>query len=157
MPFNLSARLRWFDTLPDTDRATMLARILKAHLLALWVALGPLPASADDLSDFAAAVERAAAQYHFALRTLETSGRDETAAEVRLFRQEWQHLADRLDHKRPAEFEGDDFYARTITEVDMALVAAMIVIDIGSREAARSALQPIGDTLIKLRERAERR
>ena len=129
----------------------------KTVLLAVWLALGTLPAAADDLSDFAAAVERAAAQYHFALRTLETAGRDETAGEVRLFRQEWQALADRVDRKRPAEFEGDDFYARTVTEIDMALVAAMIVIDIGSREAAREALAPIGDTLAKLRERSERR
>jgi hypothetical protein len=91
------------------------------------------------------------------LRTLETAGREQTAGEVRLFRQEWQGLADRLDRARPAEFDGDDFYARTVTEVDMQLVAALIVIDIGSRDAAREALAPIGATLAELRERTERR
>ena len=136
----------------------MLARLrIFGRTILLALALGAWPAAADDLGEFAAAVERAAAQYHFALRTLESAGREQTAAEVRLFRQEWQSLIDRLDQKRPAEFEGDDFFAATMTQVDMSLVAAMIVIDIGSREAAREALTPIGATLTKLRERAERR
>jgi hypothetical protein len=125
-------------------------------LLALVFAFAARPACADDLSDFAAALERAAAQYHFALRALETRGREETAAEVRLFRQEWQRLIERVDQKSPAEFEGDDFYAVSLTEVDARLVAALIVIDIGSRDAAREALKPIGETLARLRERAGR-
>ena len=136
----------------------MLARVrLFGRTILLALALGASPAAADNLGDFAAAVERAAAQYHFALRTLETSGREQTAAEVGLLRQEWQGLIDRLDNHRPAEFDGDDFYASIMTEVDMRLVTAMIVIDIGSREAAREALAPIGATLARLRERAERR
>jgi hypothetical protein len=136
----------------------MLARVrVFGRTILLALALGAWPVAADDLGDFAAAVERAAAQYHFTLRTLESSGREQTAAEVRLLRQEWQGLIERLDNKRPAEFEGDDFYASVMTEVDMRLVTTMIVIDIGSREAAREALTPIGATLAKLRERAERR
>jgi hypothetical protein len=39
-----------------------------------------------------------------------------------------------------------------MTQVDAQLVGIMI--DIGSREAARAALAPIGETLAKLRERA---
>ena len=42
-------------------------------------------------------------------------------------------------------------------QIDMAIVAALIVIDIGSREAARAALAPIGERLAKLRERVEQR
>ena len=38
-------------------------------------------------------------------------------------------------------------------QIDMAIVGALIVIDIGSREAARAALTPIGERLAKLRER----
>lgn len=129
--------------------------LLRTILLVLAVTAPPV--AATELQDFAAALDCAAAQYHFALRTLETSSREQTAAEVRLFRQEWQGLIDRLDHKRPAEFDGDDFYAVTLTDIDMRLVAALIVIDIGSREAAREALAPIGETLTRLRERLERR
>lgn len=127
------------------------------RIMLLALAVCAQPAAADGLGEFAAALERAAAQYHFALRALETSGREETAAEVRLFRREWQGLIDRLENNRPAEFEGDDFYAITLTEIDARVVGALIVIDIGSREAAREALAPIGETLARLRERTENR
>jgi hypothetical protein len=42
-------------------------------------------------------------------------------------------------------------------QIDMAVIGALIVIDIGSREAARAALAPIGERLVQLRERVERR
>ena len=42
-------------------------------------------------------------------------------------------------------------------QIDMAIIGALIVIDIGSREAARAALTPIGERLAKLRERVEKR
>jgi hypothetical protein len=126
-------------------------------LLALILAAAPLPAVAGDLEEFAVAVERAELQYRIALRTLESSGRDETSAEVALFREAWHKIIERLDNHRPAEFEGDESYAATMTQIDAALVGVMIVIDIGSREGARAALAPIGETLAKLRERADRR
>ncbi len=40
-------------------------------------------------------------------------------------------------------------------QVDARIVGALIVIDIGSREAARDALAPIADTLSRLRTRSE--
>jgi hypothetical protein len=92
-------------------------------------------------------------QYRIALRTLESAGRDETAAEVRLFREALQDAISRLDEQRLPKSESDDFYAGTMLQIDMAIVGALIVIDIGSREAARAALAPIGERLAKLRER----
>ena len=136
---------------------TAMFTALRTILLALIVVAAPLPASADDLEEFAVAVERAELQYRIALRTLETAGRDETTAEVALFRQAWQEVIARLDNHRPAQFEGDDSYAATMMEVDTALVGAMIVIGISSREGARAALAPIGEKLAKLRDRVERR
>ena len=126
---------------------------IPALLLAFAVALATPRAAASEFKDFGAAVDRADAQYRIALRTLETAGREQTAAEVRMFRQTWQDIIDRYETSRPAEFEGDDFNAATFTEIDVRLVGALIVIDIGSREAAREALKPIGDTLAQLRER----
>src|SRR5262245_58478692 len=99
-------------------------------LLALIVATAPLPAAAGALEEFSKAVERAESQYRIALRTLESSGRDETATEVRLFREAWQEVIARLDNNRPAEFEGDESYTATMMQVDTALVGALIVIDI---------------------------
>ena len=44
-----------------------------------------------------------------------------------------------------------------LIQVDVGLIGALIVIDIGNREAARGALAPIGDTLARLRARAFQR
>jgi len=126
-------------------------------LLAAILAASPVVSGADDLTDFSAAVGRAELQYRVALRTLEASGRDETAAEVRLFREALQDAIARLDEHRPPQSESDDSYAGTMLQIDMAIVGALIVIDIGSREAARAALAPIGERLAKLRGRMEPR
>jgi hypothetical protein len=130
-------------------------RAARTIVLVLILSVAPLAAGADDLEDFADAVERAELQYRLALRTLESSGRQQTAAEVRLFREALQDVIARLDNNRPAQFEGDSSYAAAMMQLDMAIVGALIVIDIGSREAARAALEPIGEKLAKLRERME--
>jgi hypothetical protein len=130
---------------------------VRTLLLALILAAAPLVAGADDLKDLADAVERAELQYRIALRTLDSSGREQTAAEVRLFRDTLQDAISRLDEQRPPKSESDDSYAGTMLQIDMAIVGALIVIDIGSREAARAALTPIGERLAKLRERVDPR
>jgi hypothetical protein len=126
-------------------------------LLAMILAASPVVAGADDLTDFTAAVERAELQYRVALRTLESACRDETAAEVRLFREALQDAISRLKEHRPPKSESDDSYAGTMLQIDLAIVGVLIVIDIGSREAARAALTPIGERLAKLRERVDPR
>ena len=126
-------------------------------LLALILATTPLAAAADDLKDLADVGERAELQYRIALRTLETSGREQTAAEVRLLREAWQEAIAQLDRNLPPQPEGEEPYAGSMMQIDMAVVGALIVIDFGSREAARAALTPIGDSLAKLRDRVERR
>lgn len=130
---------------------------IRTILLALIFAACPVAAFADDLKDFADAVEQAELQYRIALRTLESSGREQTAAEVRLFRDTLQEAITRLDKHPLPKSDGDDSYAASMLQIDMAIIGALIVIDIGSREAARAALAPIGERLTKLRERMERR
>ena len=130
---------------------------IPAVLLALFLAATALPAGADDLKDFAEAVEHAELQYRIALRTLESSGREQTAAEVRLFRDALQEAVARLDKHPPPKSDGDESYAASMMQIDMAVIGALIVIDIGSREAARAALSPIGERLTQLRERVEKR
>jgi hypothetical protein len=134
----------------------MMVRV-RTILTALAVALAAAPATANDAGEFAAAIERVAAQYHFTLQALETSGREQTAAEVRLLRQEWQSLVERYAATHQSEFEDSEPLTTTFTVIDTSLVGALIVIDIGSRDAAREALKPVGDTLARLRERTERR
>jgi hypothetical protein len=131
--------------------------VIRSILLALLLAAAPLPALADDLAEFADAVEHAELQYRIALRTLESSGREQTAAEVRLFRDALQEAIAQLDKHPPPKPDGDESYAASMLQIDMAIIGALIVIDIGSREAARAALTPIGERLAKLRERVEKR
>jgi hypothetical protein len=124
-----------------------------AAIFALWVML-TAGAEADDLADFHSAVEHAASQYRAAVQTLETRGREETTAAVHRFRQAWQLVIDRFEKNPPAALGGDEQYAATFMQVDMRIVGALLVIDIGSREATRDALAPIEQTLAQLSARS---
>jgi len=118
-----------------------------AALILQWL-IGP--AAANERGDFDTALRNANAQYQVALETLETRGREETSAEVARFRQAFQAVIKRFDANHTL-LAGDEDYADLFMQVDASLVGAMIVIDIGSRDAARAALAPIADTLSKLK------
>jgi len=94
-----------------------------------------------------AALKAATAQYQVARKTLQTSGREETAAEVARFRAAFQRVVELVDANRVA-FPGED--SGLVMQVDAQIVGAIIVIGIGSREAARDALAPIEHTLSEL-------
>ena len=111
-------------------------------------------ARADDLADFHAAIEQALDQHHFALATLETSSQERTAAEVSRLREIWQTIAERFGARRPAEFANDDDYSGMFMQIDVRLVGVLLVIDLGNRDAARSALAPVADTLADLAARS---
>jgi len=123
-----------------------------AVLLLQWPALA---AAADELADFHAAVAQASAQYRLAMTTLDTRGREETSAAVQRFRETWQVVIDRHASNRPAATADNDDYDGMFMQVDARIVGALIVIDIGSREAARDALAPIAETLSRLRAPSE--
>jgi hypothetical protein len=127
----------------------MWSAALLAALILQWP-LMPMPAGADERGDFRAAVDAAASQYRAAMNTLEISGREQTAAEVRRFRESWQAIVDRYGAHPPVASSPEDDYAGLFMQIDARIVGALIVIDIGSREAARDALTPIGDTLSAL-------
>jgi hypothetical protein len=88
------------------------------------------------------------------MQTLETGGREQTEAEVSAFREVWGDIIERFGKDRPSAFADDDTYASTLLDIDVRLLGALLVINIGSREAAREALKPIGETLARLQERA---
>ncbi len=122
-------------------------RAMLAAVLVLWFAL---PARGDELADFQEAVALASAQYRVAMTTLETRGREETSTAVQRFRQAWQIVIDRRGSSTPAAFADAEQYAGLFMQVDARIVGALIVIDIGSRDAARDALAPIAETLSQL-------
>jgi hypothetical protein len=127
--------------------------VLVAALLAQW----PIAAAgADERSDLAAAFKLASAQYQIALGTLETRGREETAAEVHRLREAFQAVIQQVDTNRTA-LGLDPDYDGMLMQLDVSMVGVMLVIDFGSREAARDALAPIGHSLTELEARAVRR
>ncbi|MGH6768698.1 MAG: hypothetical protein ACRECO_06705 [Xanthobacteraceae bacterium] len=124
---------------------------------ALWLAmvtallLTDPGAAADARAALADATERASAQYRIVMRALETQGREQTAAEVRVFRERWGEIIARFGKDAAA---GNERLASALMDVEMRLVGALIVIDIGSREAAREALIPVGEALGRIRTQA---
>jgi hypothetical protein len=124
-------------------------------LAAAALLLTASPAGADERADFQAAFKLADAQYQLALKALETSGREETSAEVSRLRDTFQAVIEQFDAHRAA-LGNDDEYAGMLMQLDARIVGVLLVIDFGSREAARAALTPIGQTLSELAARADR-
>ena len=74
-------------------------------------------------------------------------------AAVQRFRESWQVVIDRFGANRPAAFADHEQYPAIFMLVDARIVGALIVIDIGSRDAARDALAPVAETLAQLNAR----
>ena len=124
--------------------------ILITALLVQW----PISAAgADERAGLEAAFKLASVQYQIALKTLETRGREETSAEVGRLRETFQAVIQQFDANRAA-LGLDQDYAGMLMQLDVSIVGVMLVIDFGSREAARDALTPIGESLAELGARA---
>jgi hypothetical protein len=124
--------------------------VLVTALLAQW----PVGAAgADEHSELEATFKLASAQYQIALKTLETRSREETAAEVYRLREALQTVIQKFNANRAA-LGLDPDYDGMLLQLDVSMVGVMLVIDFGSREAARDALTPIGQRLAELQARA---
>jgi hypothetical protein len=126
------------------------AALVAAALMLPW---SPFAAGADEHADLQAAFRLATAQYQIALKTLETRGREETAAEVSRLREAFQAVIQQFNANRAA-LGGDQDYAGALMQLDVSIIGVLLVIDFGSREAAREALIPIGRSLAELGARA---
>jgi hypothetical protein len=124
--------------------------VLITALLVQW----PISAAgANERAELEAAFKLASAQYQVALKTLETKGREETSAEVSRLRETFQAVIQQFD-TNSAALGLDQDYAGMLMQLDVSIVGVMLVIDFGSREAARDALTPIGERLAELGARA---
>ena len=117
-------------------------------LLLQWLVL---PAVADELGELRAALERASEQHRLALATLETSGQQETAAEVHRFRQTWQDVVERFGARRRATGAGDESTMAALLDIDVRIIGILLIIDLGNRDAARDTLLSIAVTLSDLK------
>jgi hypothetical protein len=134
------------------------AALVAAALMLPW---SPSAAGADEHADLQAAFRLATAQYQVALKTLETRGREETAAEVSHLRAAFQAVIQQFNANRAtrgsdlgSDLGGDQDYAGALMQLDVSIIGVLLVIDFGSREAAREALLPIGRSLAELGARA---
>src|SRR5262249_31077467 len=144
----LQSIARLFRVEPFPLRAALLAAALILSW-SPWSPWSPRPAGADERADLQAALSLATAPHQVALKTLETRGRDETAAEVARLREAFQAVIAKFDANRAA-LGGDQDYAGALLQLDTSIVGVMLVVDFGSREAAREALVPIGRSLSEL-------
>jgi hypothetical protein len=125
----------------------MLACIARAAILGLALfAAGA--AMADDVADFNAAVEQAAAHNRVALGYLRTGNIDLAAIEFDRLRTAWGKVS---EHKRPKVFDGNLLYVTVMTDIATQLVAADMMLNAGRPQVMRKALISIRDDLYKLR------
>lgn len=126
----------------------MLVRLVS--LAFLVVALPAVPVRADDLADFNAAVEQAAAHNRVAIGYLRTGNVDLASVELDRLRQAFEQVTAR---KRPAVFDAK-LYVKTMTDVAMRLVTADMLLNSGRAEPARQSLLGVRDDFYALRKSA---
>ncbi|HVG51319.1 MAG TPA: hypothetical protein VM867_06785 [Xanthobacteraceae bacterium] len=109
------------------------------------------PAFADDLADFNAAVERAAAHNRAALGYLRTESVDLAAVELNRMKTAWGDLTGRFGATPPAALRDNKLYTETLVDVPVRIVTATMMLDFGRVEIARNSLQAIRLSLSNLR------
>jgi len=118
--------------------------------LAMLTWLLALPAHADDLADFNAAVEAAAVHQRVALGYLRTGNIDLAALEIDRMRTAWSRVS---ALKRPAALNRDpQLYTTTMLDISTRLVGVSIMMNSGRPDAARKSLQDIRAELKVLRQ-----
>jgi hypothetical protein len=130
-----------------------LTRYARALLL-VGLAAAPCCAFADDLADFNAAVERAAAHNRVALGYLRTQGTEPASVELERMKDAWGELTGRFGANPPAALKDNRLYTETLVDVPTRIVTAMIMLDMGRDDIARNSLQAIRLSLSNLRREA---
>ena len=120
--------------------ACRLRQGMRAMLLAMLVVgfAAGAAAQTSGAANFDGALEETSAEYQTAMRTLETRGREETAAAVHRLRQSFQQLAERFAADRPPHLAGEAEWPGEFMQIDVRLVGVLLVIDMGSRDGCAS-------------------
>jgi hypothetical protein len=116
--------------------------------------LGSAAAHGDDLSDFNAAVERAASHNRVADGYLRTGNVDLASLELDRLRESWAALTQRFVGKRPEAFKDGTLYTTTLLKISTGLIGADMMLKSGRMDAARTALDGMRRDLYELRQSA---
>jgi hypothetical protein len=111
-------------------------------------------ARADDLADFNAAVEAAAAHNRVAIGYLRTGNVDLASLELDRLREAWSQLSQHFAGKRPAVFDGNVLYAKTLVGINARLVGADLLLKSGHLDGTRQSLEAVRGDLYALRQSA---
>ena len=130
----------------------MIVRLACAACLALLLCVGA--ARADDLADFNAAVEAAAAHNRVAIGYLRTGNVDLASLELDRLRAAWSQLSQHFAGKRPTAFDGNVLYAKTLVGINARLVGADLLLKSGHLDGARQSLEAVRSDLYALRQSA---
>ena len=130
----------------------MIFRLACATCLVLLLA--GAAAKADDLDDFNAAVEAAEAHNRVAIGYLRTGNADLASLEIDRLRMAWGSLVERFSGHRPAAFDGNVLYAKTLVGINARLVGADLLLKTGHFDGARNSLNAVSGDLYALRKSA---
>lgn len=111
-------------------------------------------ALADDLADFNAAVETAAAHNRVAIGYLRTGNLDLALLEIDRLREAWGAFERRFAGKPPAAFDGNPLYAALWTGMNTRFVGIDLMITMGKPDAVRQSLEAIRGDFYDLRKAA---
>jgi hypothetical protein len=120
----------------------------------IGIVLAVAPAIADDLADFNAAVERAAARNRVALGYLRTDSVDLAVIELERMQQAWGALMQRFGKNPPAALRDNPLFTEILVDVPTRIVGTLLVLDMGRTDVARASLQAIRERLSAMRKRS---
>jgi len=132
----------------------MLVSFARIAVLALALLAAPCAASAGDLAEFNAAVEKAAGHNRVAIGYLRTGNIDLASIELDRLRDAWAKLAARFAGKAPDAFADNALYGTTFVNISARLVAADMMLKSGRADAASQPLTAIRGDLYDLRKSA---
>jgi hypothetical protein len=129
----------------------MLVCFARTAILAVTFLMGIGGTFADELGDFNAAMENAAAHNRVAIGYLRTGNADLASLEIDRLRAAWSTLTERFAGKRPQAFDGNSLYSSLWTVGSARLVAADLMLNSGRLEQAAQALSALRGDLYELR------
>jgi hypothetical protein len=132
----------------------MIFRLARAACLVFALLDGAATAKADDLTDFNAAVEAAEAHNRVAIGYLRTGNADLASLELDRLRTAWGNLVEHFSGHRPAAFDGNVLYAKTLIGINVRLVGADLLLKTGHLDGARNSLDAVSGDLYALRKSA---
>jgi hypothetical protein len=127
---------------------------MRVSLAALAILLLSYGANAGELSDFNAAVEKAAVQQRTAIGYLRTGNRDRATLAIDRLREAWGAVTSKFGKPPDTFADQSQLYTTTLLNVSTMIVSASIMANSGRLDQARESLTQARNSLSELRKAA---